>query len=422
MNMKTEMLKMNIAKVLLLFAAMAATVLAKGDLTLLSPVGGEVFSTLTDGQLKAFSGATRQERFEILKGADKKATSKEWRRQRPLVLEWRSTGGDKYPWRVRLATKPDMGDARDFWIAKDDVQRKKSPDGKESVWKYEVPLANLELGKTYYWQVWSCVKCSTYSCGFTYPEKCACGKSKHGTVSSVASFKTASEPPRWIELEGRVKNVRDLGGWRTADGRKVRTGLVYRGQGLNDNSLVEIGYGRNRLMVEDVAYMTKTLGVKTDLDLRSDREIAGMTQSPLGAGVNFIHHSSLEYGGIFASPGRETMAANFRVFCDRANYPVYFHCIAGADRTGTLAYVLNGLLGVAKEDLERDWESTFYPEVPGVEDPGSWRSLAPLDKGFANYGAEGERLQRRIELYLLDIGITPDEIATFKSIMLDEDK
>jgi len=149
MNMKTEMLKMNIAKVLLLFAAMAATVLAKGDLTLLSPVGGEVFPTLTDGQLKAFSGATRQERFEILKGADKKATCKEWRRQRPLVLEWRSTGGDKYPWRVRLATKPDMGDARDFWIGKDDVQRKKSPDGKESVWKYEVPLANLELGKTY---------------------------------------------------------------------------------------------------------------------------------------------------------------------------------------------------------------------------------------------------------------------------------
>jgi len=64
----------------------------------------------------------------------------------------------------------------------------------------------------------------------------------------------------------------------------------------------------------------------------------------------------------------------------------------------------------------------FKAEVPGVEDPGSWRSLSPLDKGFANYGAEGERLQRRIELYLLDIGITPDEIATFKSIMLDEDK
>lgn len=409
-------------KLFILPLAIATVWAVKADITLLSPVDGAVFHTLTDWQMKVFSGATRQERFEILKGADEKATRKEWRRQRPLVLEWRSTGGDKYPWRVRLSTKPDMADARDFWLEKDDVERRKSLDGKESLWRYMVPLANLEPGRTYYWQVWSCVKCSTFSCGFTYPEKCACGKSKHGTVSSVASFKTASEPPRWIKLEGRVKNIRDIGGWKTAEGGKVCTGLVYRGQGLNDNSLVEIGYGRNRLMVEDVAYMTKTLGVKTDLDLRSDRETAGMTRSPLGGGVKFIRRFSPEYGAIFASPGRETMAANFRVFCDRANYPVYFHCIAGADRTGTLAYVLSGLLGVAKEDLERDWESTFYPELPGVEDPEHWRSLAHLDRGFAKYGQSGDSLQRRIELYLLDIGITPAEIATFKSIMLDEDK
>ena len=164
--------------------------------------------------------------------------------------------------------------------------------------------------------------------------------------------------------------------------------------------------------------MIGTLGIRTDLDLRNDREVADMAASPLGEGVSFVRRSSPEYGGIFASPGRETMAANFRLFCDRANFPIYFHCIAGADRTGTLAYVLNGVLGVAKEDLERDWESTFYPELPGVENPDYWRSLAHLDRGFAKYGHEGDTLQRRIELYLLDIGITPEEIATFKKIML----
>ena len=412
---------MKIALAGIVSLATAVMLAARGDVTLLSPVCGEVFHPLTDWQMKVFAGGTREARFEILKGVDEKATRKEWRRQRPLVLKWRSTGRDKYPWRICLATKPDMSDARDFWLEKEDVTREESVDGHESTWEYKVPLANLELGKTYYWQVWSCVKCSTYSCGFTYPEKCACGKSKHGTVSSVASFKTASEPPRWIELEGRVKNVRDLGGWTACGGRKVRAGLVFRGQGLNDNSLVEIGYGRNRLMVEDVEFMTKTLGIKTDLDLRSDREVAGMTRSPLGGGVKFIRRFSPEYGAIFASPGRETMAANFRVFCDRANYPVYFHCIAGADRTGTLAYVLNGLLGVAKEDLERDWESTFYPELPGVEDPFGWRSLAHLDKGFARYGDADDTLQRRIELYLIDIGITPAEIAAFKEIMLDNE-
>ncbi len=393
---------------------------ARAEIALLSPENGARFQTLTDAQLKVFEGGTRQARFDILKALGDEVSHKEWRRQRPLILKWRSTGRDKYPWRVRLATKPDFSDARDFWVAKEDLRRKKSRDGAESVWKYTVPLANLELGKTYYWQVWSCVKCPTFSCGFTYPEKCKCGKSRCGTVSEVFSFTTEAAPPRWIAVEGRVKNIRDIGGWKAQDGAKVRTGLVFRGQGLNDDSLVEIGYGRNRLMVEDVAFMTKTLGIKTDLDLRHDREVAGMEMSPLGPSVRFVRRSSPEYGGIFDSRGGKTMAENFRVFCDRANYPVYIHCISGADRTGTLVYVLNGLLGVAKADLERDWESTFYPEFPGFENPSYWRSLAPLDKGFAKFGADGDSLQRRIELYLLSIGITPQEIETVKNIMLEK--
>lgn len=396
-----------------------AACVVRADIALLEPVEGVVFKTLTDWQLKAFEGKTRQDRLEILKGADEKATRKEWRRQRPLVLKWKTTDHEKYPWRIRLATKPDMSDARDFWVEKEDIKRDRRSSA-ESTWKYTVPLANLELGTTYYWQVWSNVKCPKFSCGFTYPDKCKCGKTKHGRISSIGTFATDSLPPRWIEIEGRVKNMRDIGGWAAEGGRKVRTGMIYRGQAFNDDSLTGIGIGRNRLMVEDVGYLAGTLGIKTDLDLRNDREVADMKASPLGPGVRFVRHSSAEYGGIFNDKGAAAMAANFRVFCDRANYPIYIHCIAGADRTGTLAYVLNGLLGVAKEDLERDWESTFYPELPGVEDPDSWRSMAHLDKGFAAFGSPDDTLQRRIELYLLGIGITPDEIKAFKSIMLGE--
>jgi len=410
---------MKIALTGIVSLATAVMLAARGDVTLLSPADGAAFQTLTDGQMRVFAGETRSARFDLLKDVDRQATHREWRRQRPLVLTWHSTGRDKYPWRIRLATRADMSDAHDFWLEREDVKREKSADGSESTWRYTVPRANLALGTTYYWQVWSCVKCPEYACGFTYPEACTCGRTTHGTVSSVFSFTTSSEAPRWIELEGRVKNVRDLGGWCAEGGRKVRTGLAYRGQAFNDNSVAGLAKGRNRLMVEDVAYLTGTLGIKTELDLRSAREVADMTASPLGPAVRFIHHSSSQYGGIFAEEGAKTMAANFRVFCDRTNYPVYFHCIAGADRTGTLAYVLNGILGVAKEDLERDWESTFYPELPGVEDPFGWRSLAHLDKGFARYGDADDTLQRRIELYLIDIGITPAEIAAFKEIMLD---
>ena len=408
--------------IVLVSAAVAMAVCgAKAEIVLLSPEEGSTFQLLTDWQMKVFAGATRHERYEILKGADKNATSNEWRCQRPLVLKWKVLGRESSPWRVRLATKEDLSDARDFWVEHGAASCVKSADGRESTWKYVVPLANLDLDTTYYWQVWSDVKCSAYGCGFTYPDKCKCGKSGHGTISAVASFRTSAEPPRWIAREGRLKNIRDIGGGRTVDGRRVRTHLAYRGQGLNDNSLTGLAKGRNRLMVEDVAYMIGTLGIKTDLDLRYSRETADMTQSPLGPGVRFIHHSSCAYADLFNDKGKRAMAENFRVFCDRGNYPIFFHCIGGADRTGTLAYVLNGLLGVPKEDLERDWESTFYPKLPGVESPKAWCSMAHLDEGFAKYGNEGDPLTVRIALFLLDCGVTQEELETFKKIMLEGD-
>ena len=384
-----------------------------------SPAEGEVFQSLPDAQLKVLSGATREERQKILKGLDARAARHSWRRQRPLVLKWRTTEGEDGPWRIRLATKSDLSDAWDVWMEKDWVKQEKE-DGAR-LWSYEVPFANLVPGKTYYWQVWSNVSCPGHDCGFTYPDKCKCGRAKHGNVSPVASFTTSLHVPHWIELEGKTKNVRDMGGWPVSGGGRVRTGMVYRGQGLNENSVAGLDRGRIRLTVEDVAYLTGKLGIKTDLDLRGKKETACMEGSPLGPSVAFVNRSSPFYSGMFHRSGMKTMAENFRVFCDRKNYPIFFHCIGGADRTGSLAYVLNGVLGVGKEDLERDWESTFYNEgdIPGVEDPKHGRGTQHFDAGFSKYGQPGDILQRRIELYLLDCGVTEEEIERFRSIMTE---
>ena len=50
----------------------------------------------------------------------------------------------------------------------------------------------------------------------------------------------------------------------------------------------------------------------------------------------------------------------FAVLSDESNYPVYFHCNAGADRTGTLAFLIEGLLGVSYADTIRDFELTSF--------------------------------------------------------------
>ena len=239
------------------------------------------------------------------------------------------------------------------------------------------------------------------------------------STSTPTSFATEDLPPRWIELEGRVSNFRDLGGWRTEDGRRVKTGLLFRSQAFNDNSVNGEIPGRNRLMVEDVSFLVESLGLKTDLDLRSDRERSTLSASPAGPGVRLVMRSSDSYRGIFGKRGRKTMRENFRLLCDRRNLPLYFHCIAGADRTGALAYVALGVLGVGKEDLEREWELTFHPKSPGCAHDDTGRTTSHFDRGFAKYGSAGDSLKRRIELYLLDCGVKPEEIEAFRAIMLE---
>ena len=116
----------------------------------------------------------------------------------------------------------------------------------------------------------------------------------------------------------------------------------------------------------------------------------------------------------------KTMASNFRLFCDRKNYPIYFHCIGGADRTGTLAYVLNGVLGVSQHEAETDWESTFYPRIPDENpDLQFWCRESHFNDGLAKYGDANTSWNERVVLYMKDCGITDEEIARFREIMLE---
>ena len=109
--------------------------------------------------------------------------------------------------------------------------------------------------------------------------------------------------------------------------------------------------GANRLNDEMKAYTTQILGIKSDIDLRSDKECWGMTGSPMGDAATWFHYSSSAYGGMAGEGGKEAFKKVFRVFLDKANYPLVFHCIAGQDRTGAVAFITNGLLGVQEEQL-----------------------------------------------------------------------
>lgn len=391
-----------------------------------SPVAEKTIQLVPDAQKKLMNMPTYKERLEFLQwdraNGKKVRHDPNWRKALPVVLEWKATAGEKGPWKILIGKKPDLSDARVWFKAVKETDkatgRESGKDQSQKNEKYEVPYANLEINTTYYWRV-----CTRGYCGWGCNPKHGCEACKKVCESEIASFKTEDFAPRWMAIEGRVGNMRDLGGRKTVDGRRVKQGMIYRGQGLNDNSTTGEIRGRNRLTAADVEYMTGTLGIKTDLDQRSPGEVADMTASPLGPSVKWIHNSSSCYAGIFLEDGKKAMAKNFRVFCDPANYPIYFHCIGGADRAGSLAYTLNGILGVERHLLNTDWESTFYPTLPEMrsdyKDHSFWCGEWHFDDGFAKYGDANTSWNKRIELYLLDCGVTMEEIEKFRSIMLE---
>ena len=407
------------------FMMLALAASAAGQVELLSPTNGEIVAVVPDAQKKVIALPTLEDRIKLFvddrtNGGKVIRHDAYWRKSRPFRLKWKAPAPGRWSAKVEVGKKPDLSDARAWYVraGKEDAAsgREKADGVASGVKEYTVPYANLEVARRYYWRVTLRKRCKKYDCG----TRCPCEDSKVVLSSPVGSFFTEDQAPRWIEIEGRTKNFRDLGGWRTQDGRRVRQGMVFRSAGLNDNSVTGEAQGRNRLTVEDVKYMTGTLGIRSDLDLRSIKETADLAESPLGASVKFVRRSSTCYDGIFRDEGKARMAENFRHFCDRRNYPVIVHCIGGADRTGSLAYVLNGVLGVSRHDIEVDWESTFYPNIPDENpDPNYWCRESHFNNGFSKYGKEGDSWNRRIELYLLDCGVTEAEIAAFRDIMLE---
>ena len=173
--------------------------------------------------------------------------------------------------------------------------------------------------------------------------------------------------------------------------------------------------GASRINDANRSLWLDTLGIRTDIDLRSEGEVRGMEGSPLGPTVAWVNVSSSAYAGMQEERGRIPFSKVFRVFLDPANYPIDFHCIAGQDRTGAVAFILNALLGVEEEELWLDWEATaFWNPSPHFNHAKLFDHLV---RGFDRF--PGETIRERVEAYVRSIGFTDDDIATLRGILLE---
>ena len=241
---------------------------------------------------------------------------------------------------------------------------------------------------------------------------------KAGTFAfSGKTYKIVPEGGVRMIYTPNIWNVRDIGGWACTGGR-VKYGKIFRGGHFGS------------ITAADKATIVDWLGVATDIDLRNNSETGGITASPLGGSVEYFHQSLDFYANAVntSAASARTVAVLKKVMaCVAANKPCYFHCMSGADRTGTIAYLLLSLLGVSQSDKDKEYELTaFSDEADGkrfrntnynVTNGNGWY---PLIKYFRdNY--TGENDNEKVAAWAVANGITAAEINAFRAAMVSGD-
>lgn len=242
-------------------------------------------------------------------------------------------------------------------------------------------------------------------------------------------------PERHITLTGSF-NFRDLGGLIADTGKAVRTGKLFRADGLH------------ALTDEDMEVLAGKR-IATVIDLRTSGELeqtgpARLTQH----GARHLHLSIMEgdvssaesrewredytlgmmYGDMIANRGSQ-FAAVLQAIGEAGNLPAVFHCAAGKDRTGVTAAMIYGILGVSNDQIVADYALTNAAMEKMRE---AWASRG-ADTHSRNYPAhvmraDPENMEQFLELvekrhgsmvgYLESIGVSDQTMQSIRDQML----
>lgn len=250
-----------------------------------------------------------------------------------------------------------------------------------------------------------------------------------------------SEPgTRSVALTG-VFNFRDLGGYTARDGRTVRWHTLFRADGLD------------RLTPEDVEVL-RPYGLRTVVDLRMGHEIDERGRFPVDAYPVAFHHLSVmdrtwdpeialredlpaadflhaRYTEMLRDAGPRYVEA-LRVLATDDALPAVFHCAAGKDRTGLLAMLALGSLGVGHDDIVEDYALTSVTmeafRIRVADDLEAAGRLAAIPQLFlAADPAAMSRVLTDIESdhgsvrgYVQALGVSDAELASLERQLLED--
>ena len=297
----------------------------------------------------------------------------------PVELKWTGTTGT-----CTVAVKR-TSDGRVVWTGTTD--------------ELSVTVYNLEIGATYEWTV------------------------TDSTGASSARFTTSGLTPRLIRT-GLVRNLRDLGGWTgTLGGKqyKIRQNLIFRGAAVDDPKATGT---QPPYLIEDDSdrdFFYNVVRLKNEVDLRNLDDTSDVTTEarqsgqykldPTGEHVTYNNCPFTASSALSASGG---FFNALKLLLDPDKLPAYFHCKSGRDRTGMVGAFLLALLGVSRDDIVLDYQTT--------SDQNNWSKYGFstfLDTSLGQYQKGTTSLAENARAFLLKNGITSAQVEAFRETMLE---
>jgi protein-tyrosine phosphatase len=245
-----------------------------------------------------------------------------------------------------------------------------------------------------------------------------------------------AELERHIELESAL-NFRDVGGYVTADGRRVRWRRLFRAGGLSQLSAADL-------------LVLRGLGISTVLDLRSTAEWQEGRFPVHEIPVTFHHLPIVEEildparysvpAGMmaaryqdYAKIGASNIAQAISIVADPETHPIVVHCLAGKDRTGVVIALVLSLLGVDDEAVAEDYAlsnlamARMRERAEAMRDPSQPPRPAELvEEVFSAKPTNITSLlaalrvsHGSIEEYVISAGVKPGAVETLRDSLLE---
>ena len=218
------------------------------------------------------------------------------------------------------------------------------------------------------------------------------GDSAAGTLKPLDAL-------RWLNTP-QAQNVRDLGGW-ACDGGTVRYGLLIRG---------------GEVTSADRDVLVGECGVRHDLNLRGTEE-ANRTTSPLGSDIWFTCPKDYVW---YSLNDKATWKEILDCVITAVTHsePVYFHCSVGADRTGTVACILEGLLGMSQSDIDKDYELTCFSTGTDTDNHARRRNESDWQGLISQISQQpGDTFRDKVVNFVTSCGFPISRINDFRKAM-----